>query len=135
MTRATVNGWVSRAKRMLSDGDCGAAQTAVAQAWQALGQYSAMLARQGASNGTAIYLHKTIARLQTKLARQCRIDPDALAPMYQAAPGGLDPDALAPMHGTGDVIFDSVTTTLTTLGIAGAVFGLGYGIWMTYKRS
>ena len=132
MTRAQVNLWVNRAKRLLSDGDCGAAQTAVAQAWQALGQYSAMLARQGASNGTAIYLHKTIARLQTKLARQCRVDPDALAPAYQAA---SDPDALAPMHGTGDVIFDSLTTTLTTLGIIGAIFGLGYGIYITYKRS
>jgi len=133
MTRAQVNLWVNRAKRLLSDGDCGAAQTAVAQAWQALGQYSAMLARQGASNGTAIYLHKTIANLQTKLARQCRVDQDALAPVYQSAP--VDPDALAPMHGTGDVIFDSLQTTLTTLGIIGAVFGLGYGVWMTYKRS
>jgi len=132
MTRAQVNLWVSRANRLMKDGDCAAAQTAVAQAWQALGQYSAMLARQGASNGTAIYLHKTIARLQTKLARQCRVDPDALAPAYQAA---SDPDALAPMHGTGDVIFDSLTTTLTTLGIIGAIFGLGYGIYITYKRS
>ena len=133
MTRAVVNEWVARAKRLLSDGDCVSARTAVGQAWMALGQYSAGLASHGASNSTALYLHKTIASLQTKLARQCPADPDALAPVYQAAPGGVDPDALAPMHGVGDDIYNSVTTTLTTLGILGAVFGLGYGIYVTYK--
>jgi hypothetical protein len=132
MTRAHVNAWVSRAKSLIADGDCASAHSAIAQAWQALGQYSAQLARQGASNGTAVYLHKTIAKLQTRLAQRCA---DALAPVYQDVPTGADPDALAPIRGTGDVIFDSLQTTLTTLGMIGAVFGLGYGIYITYKRS
>jgi hypothetical protein len=135
MTRGEVNEWVGRAKRLLADGDCSGARTAVAEAWAALGEYSASLARVGASNGTALYLHKTISTLQTRLARMCPANPNELATPTFAVQPRHDPDELAPIHGVGDDIYDSVTTTLTTLGMIGAVFGLGYGIYITYKRS
>lgn len=140
MTRAAVESMIRHANVLLRAGDCDSAQQTIGQAWLALGEYSAALAHRGVSPSTALSLHKSLSKALVSAGQRCgsQMHPDALMPPGQSARGGgFGPDALMPpsFHGTGDQIFDSLTTTLTTLGIAGAVGGLAYGFYTIYKAS
>jgi len=134
MTRAAVDSLVRHANVLLRAGDCQGAQQALGQAWLALGEYSAALAKRGVSPATAVSLHKAISKALVAAGRRCA-NPDALMPP-SGQRTGQNPDLLAPsFRGPGDTIYNSLTTTLTTLGIVGAVFGLGYGLYTMYKAS
>ncbi len=141
MTRAAILVQVKHAQALANAGDCEGARDALDRAWSGLNQYAQTLARRGASPQWAVALHKTISTAVVRIGRRC---PELLGPSGQSAgrnpdlmtPSGQvrarNPDLLAPsFHGAS--IESSVVTTLTTLGIAGAVFGLGYGFYMMYK--
>lgn len=146
MTRAHILVMVKQANAAMAAGDCDQAQYLIGQAWLALGVYSAGLAQRGVSPATAVSLHKTISKVLLKAGKRCGFN--TTIPMTNRA-GGLNPD-LAPMTnrtvgpspdliqpgfmGTGDQIYSSIQTTLTTLGIAAALFGVGYGFWTMYRH-
>lgn len=136
MTRAGVASLIRHANVLLSAGDCVGAQQTIGQAWLALGEYSAALAHRGVSPATALSLHKSLSKALVAAGRRCgaQMNPDSLMPPGQRSGAQMGPDALvAPsFRGPGDQIYNSLVTTLTTLGIAGALFGLGYGFWTMY---
>ena len=137
MTRAGVASLIRHANVLLAGGDCVGAQQTIGQAWLALGEYSAVLAKRGVSPATALSLHRSLSKALVAAGQRCgaAMNPDSLMPP-SGQRTGPNPDLLAPsFRGPGDVIYNSLTTTLTTLGIAGAVIGLGYGLYTMYKSS
>ncbi len=134
MTRQGVDALIKRANAQLRQGDCYGAQATIGQAWLALGEYSAALARQRVSPATALSLHKALSKALVAAGRRCgAANPDTLVqPTWQRPnASAYGPDSLAPnpFGGTGDTILNSIRTTVTTLGIGAAVVGLGYGVW------
>ncbi len=135
MTLATVNSLIKHANTALRAGDCAAAQQALGQAWLALGEYSAMLAKRGASPSSAVSAHKAISKALVVAGRRCAAAGDGLMPP-SGQRTGQNPDLLAPsFHGPGDDIYNSITTTLVTLGIAGATIGLGIGLYTVFHKT
>jgi len=138
MTRAAVVSMIRHANVLLQSGDCQGAQQTLGQAWLALGEYSAALAQRGVSSATALSLHKSISKAMVVASQRCgtSTDPDALISPSGRSVRPQNPDLLAPsFHGPGDMIYNSLTTTITTLGIGAAVIGLGYGLYTVYKSS
>ncbi len=149
MTLATVNSWIKHANTAIKRGDCATAQQSLEQAWAALGAYSAQLAKRGASPSSAVSAHKAISKALVAAGKRCGVSSDGLMPPSGARSGmnpdlmppsgmrtGQNPDLLAPSFGgPGDVIYDSITTTLVTLGIAGATIGLGIGLYTVFHKT
>ena len=135
MTRAAVVSMIRHANVLLQNGDCRGAQQTLGQAWLALGEYSAALAQQGVSPATALSLHRSISKAMVVAGQRCA-DPDSLISPSGRSVRPQNPDLLAPsFRGTGDMIYNSLTTTITTLGIGAAVVGLAYGLYTVYKSS
>ncbi len=135
MTSATVTAYLNRANAALRAGDCQTAQQALGQAWLALGEFSAAQAKYGRSPSSAVSLHKKISKALIAAGKRCGIssDPDSLMPP-SGQRTGTNPDLLRPAFaGPGDKIYDSVVTTVTTIGIGAAVLGLGIGLWTVFK--
>ncbi len=128
MTRARVVAFISHANALLKAQDCQGARQAIGQAWLALGDYSAELAKRGVSPSTALELHRTLSKALVNASKRCGVANPNQNELVQ--PSSYYPSTL---QGVGDQIFDSVTTTLATLGIAAAVFGISYGFWQVYK--
>ena len=135
MTRARVVALINSANALLKAQDCVGARQALGQAWLALGDYSAELARKGVSPSAALAVHKTLSKALVAAGRRCGVaDPNELMqPSWQRSTR-TNPDLIAPSFaGVGDEIYDRVTTTLSTLGIAAAIFGISYGFYRIYK--
>ena len=134
MTRAGVASLIRHAHVLLAGGDCVGAQQTIGQAWLALGEYSAALARQGVSPATALSLHKSLSKALVAAGHRC--GANSLMPPGQRASAQMGPDSLvAPsFHGPGDTIFNDITTTVTTLGIGAAVIGLGIGLYTVFHK-
>jgi len=135
MTRATTNSLINHANAAIRAGDCQEAQQALGQAWLALGEYSAALAARGVSPAAAVSLHRSISKALVAAGKRCGVRDDGSGLMPPSGrTTGTNPDLLRPsFSGPGDQIFNSLTTTLTTLGIIGAAGGLAYGLWTVYK--
>lgn len=142
MTKAVIAAQIKHAKALINAGRCAEAQQIVAQAWHSIGQYAQYLAINRFSQSAAKSLQKDLSKVLVLASRRCPetiapsgqsvVNPDLLRPSGQQST--LNPDLLRPsFSGTGDDIANRLTTTLTTLGIAGAVFGLAYGFWTIYK--
>lgn len=69
MTRATVQGYITRAQRALGAGNCEVAQEHLNDAWEALMEYA-----PSASPTVAKKFKATIASLFTKAGRSCGED-------------------------------------------------------------
>lgn len=151
MTLAMINAYIKHANAAVRAGDCAAAEAALRQAWLGLGEYSAAIARRRLSPATAVSAHRAISKALVQLGKRCGVstdpnallqpsgqstgyNPDLLAP--SGARAGLNPDLVPPsFSGPGDMIYNSVTTTLATLGIAGACAGLGIGLYTVFHKS
>ncbi len=133
--KALILSYVRQANEALREGNCVFARDAVARA---IGLLQNAPVRQSAST------QRTVMKAHTVIGRKCGL----MAPTYtsqQQTPEGLmppsyvanpyTPEGLLPpsFHGAG--IVGNITTTLATLGIAGAAFGLFYGFWAIYKDS
>ncbi len=136
MTRAGVASLIRHAHVLLAGGDCVGAQQTIGQAWLALGEYSAALAKRGVSPATALSLHRSLSKALVAAGQRCGMDPNALMPPGQRAGSQVGPDALISpgFRGPGDVIYNSLTTTLATLGIGAAVIGLSIGLYTVFHK-